>query len=86
MPILSAQPSYILLGPLVVTSINYSLLRKNSVRWKNRKPLKTSTQLEFCGISNNNAKKLPSSNKESIQKNYKLSTGVFYEQEIIPHA
>ena len=50
-----------------------------------RKALKTSTQLEFCGISNNNAKKLPSSNKESIQKNYKLSTGVFYEQEIIPH-
>ena len=85
MTILSAQSSYILLGPLSFKGVYYSLLRKNSVRLKNRKPLKTSTQLEFCGISNNNAKKSPSSNKESIQNNYELSTGVFYEQEIIPH-
>ncbi len=47
--------------------------------------LKTSTHLEFCGISNNNAKKSPSSDEQSIQNNYELSTGVFYEQEIIPH-
>ena len=58
---------------------------KNFCKVEQTKALKTSTQLEFCGISNNNAKKLPSSNKQSIQNNYELSTGVFYEQEIIPH-
>ena len=58
---------------------------KNFCKVEPTKTLKTSTHLEFCGISNNNAKKSSSSDEQSIQNNYELSKGVFYEQEIIPH-
>ena len=86
MPMLPSSTKLYALGALSGYESLLFTFEKNFCKVEKRKPLKTSTQLEFCGISNNNAKKLPSSNKESIQKNYKLSTGVFYEQEIIPHA
>ncbi len=46
---------------------------------------RSNTQLHRSSSLEQRYKKLTSESKKSIHNTYELSTGVFYEQKIIPH-